>query len=59
MLFNYLKNPATVLEKLTNHIPPEPVDETIKKTSQVLRVVDLALTHGGDNRDSRNGSESQ
>lgn len=59
MLSNYLQNPATVLERLTNHISPEPVIEKVKKTKQELRVVDPALTHGGGNRDSSNESVSQ
>jgi hypothetical protein len=58
MLSNYLQNTATVLERITNHIPPEPAIEAVKKTRQVLRDVDPALTQGGEKRDSNNGSVS-
>jgi hypothetical protein len=56
MLSNYLQNPATVMERLTNHIPAESVVEIIKKTGQVLRDLDPALTLDGGNRNSSNGS---
>jgi hypothetical protein len=56
MLSNYLQNPATVLESLTNHITAESVVERIKKTGQVLRDLDPDLTLDGENRNSSNGS---
>ena len=56
MLSSYLQNPATVLERLTNHIPAESVVEKIKETEQVLRDLDPALTLDGENRNLRNGS---
>lgn len=56
MLFNYLQDPATILERLTNRIPHESVVERIKKTGQVLRDLDPALKLDGENGNSSNES---
>jgi hypothetical protein len=56
MLSNYLQSPATVLEKLSNHIAAKSVETRVKKIEQMLQDLSIALKIPGDDRNVRNGS---